>query len=182
MNGLDDRINIKGYFESILKEREKLEEERDRRMEERFARINDRFEAIDKALVLQAEEYARRLADLNGEYVRDRNRQSDYVTTDKWEATNKAESTARAAALLRVDEKFEEYVKRYEVRQREVDLLLAAQAGAADEAKRAVEDQGRKSDAFAREQGRKQSRNLGIASIGLGAIVFLANIVPLIAK
>lgn len=133
--------------------------------------MDERFAALDKALVLQAEEYARRLHSLNGEYQRDRQRQLGYVSADKFESTHKAEATARAAALLRVDEKFEDYVKRYEVRQREVDLLLAAQAGAADEAKRAVQD-----------AARKQNRNLGIASLTLGIIVFVANIIPVIVK
>lgn len=157
-------IGLKGYFERILKERDRLEVERDRRLDERF-------DAMDKALELQAAEYARRLHDLNGEYQRDRIRQNDYVTVDKWETTNEGERIARVAALLRVDEKFEEYVKRYEVRQREVDLLLAAQSGAADEARRAVE-----------EQGRKSNRNLGMASLGLGILVFGANLIPELLK
>lgn len=146
------------------RQREKFEAERDRRIDERFA-------ALDKALQLQATEYERRLHDLNGEFERDRTRQHDYVTVDKYESTLASEKIAREAALLRVDEKFDDYVKRYEIRQREVDLLLAAQAGAADEAKRAVE-----------EQGRKSNRNLGIASLILGAIVFGANLIPLVMK
>lgn len=134
-------------------------------------RLDERFQALSKALELQAVEYERRLHDLNGEFERDRVRQHDYVTVDKYESQLTAEKLAREAALLRVDEKFDEYVKRYEIRQREVDLLLAAQSGAADEAKRAVE-----------EQGRKSNRNLGIASLILGAIVFGANLIPLVVK
>lgn len=145
-------------------------------------RMEERLEALDKALVLQAEEYARRLHALNGEYQRDRERQSAYVTVDKWETMNESERVARIAALLRVDEKFEEYVKRYEARQREVDLLLAAQAGAAEEAKRAMEDAVRKSDSQSRELARRQSRNLGLASLTLGVIVFGANVLPLLVK
>lgn len=158
------KIGIKGYFERILHERERLEDER-------IERIEDRFDALDKALSLQAAEYARRLHDLNGEYQRDRARQNEYVTVDKWEATNKAEAMARSAALLRVDEKFDDYVKRYEIRQREIDVLLAAQAGASEEAKRAVE-----------QAARNSNRNLGMASLGLGIIVFIANILPLVIK
>lgn len=134
-------------------------------------RIEERFTALAKALELQAEEYERRLHALNGEYQRDRQRQSQYVTQDKWETTNEAERIARETALLRVDEKFDDYIKRYEIRQREVDLLLAAQAGAADEAKRAVE-----------EQGRKSNRNLGIASLVLGVVVFGANFIPVLVR
>lgn len=134
-------------------------------------RIWDRFGYSDEALRLQAKEYERRLHELNGAFERDRARQHDYVTTDKWETKNDAEQEAREAALLRVDEKFTEYVKRYEARQREVDLLLAAQAGAADQAKRAVEDQGRKSN-----------RNLGMASLALGIIVFISSVLPELIK
>lgn len=202
----DVYVSLREYFHALRAEDRK--------------RIDERFTALDKALELQAAEYARRLHALNGEYQRDRQRQAGYVATDKYEAGikaeaeararetmrmnerfddylemyekrhreledevrartpqaqfddyKKAESSARATALLRVDEKFDDYVKRYEIRQREVDLLLAAQAGAADEARRAVEDQGRKSN-----------RNLGIASLVLGMVVFAANIIPVLVK
>lgn len=164
LNGLDARIDTRAFFERILRERERLENER-------ISRVNDRFAAIDKALSLQASEYARRLHDLNGEYQRDRSRQNEYVTVDKWESTNKGEAIARAAALLRVDEKFTDYVKRYEVRQREVDLLLAAQKGAAEQAIRAAD-----------ETGRKANRNLGLASLSLGVLVLLANFIPILLR
>ena len=186
LNALDRTISDRGFFERILREREKFDEERDRR-------IDERFDALSKALELQAAEYARRLHDLNGEYQRDRARQHEYVTTDKWETTNEGEKIARETALLRVDEKFGEfqktitekfdgYVLRYEQRQREVDLLIAAQSGAAEEAKRAVEEAVRKSDAQARDQARRQNRNLGLASLGLGVIVFVANLLPYLTK
>jgi len=164
LNILDDRINARGFFERILQEREQMERER-------IARINDRFKAMEKALELQAVEYERRLHALNGEYQRDRERQNEYVTTDKWETRNEAEATARQTALQRIDEKFDDYIKRYELRQREVDVLLAAQQGAADEAKRAVEG-----------SARKANRNLGLASLALGLIVFAANTIPLLLK
>lgn len=153
----DVYVSLRDYFHAL-------------RAEDR-ARLDERLQALDKALQLQAKEYERRLHDLNGEFERDRTRQHDYVTIDKYEAQLTAEKLAREAALLRVDEKFQEYVKRYEARQREVDLLLSAQAGAADEARRAVEDQGRKSN-----------RNLGLASLGLGVIVFFANVIPEVIK
>lgn len=186
LNGLDARIDTRAFFERILNEREKLELVR-------MARLEDRFTAIDKALVLQADEYSRRLKDLNGEYQRDRTRQSQYVTIDKWETVNETEKVARETALLRVNERFDsgiehvnaqfqDYIKRYELERREVDLRLAAQAGAAEEAKRAVEEAVRKSDAQSRELARRQSRNLGLASLGLGLIVFFANVVPLFVK
>lgn len=150
-------VDLREYIERLLNERDR--------------RFDDRFVALDKALTLQATEYARRLYDLNGEYQRDRERQNAYVTVDKWEDRLKAEAMARSAALQRVDEKFEEYVKRYEVRQREIDLLLAAQKGAADAAIKAAE-----------EQGRKSNRNIAISGFILGVIVFLVNIIPTIVK
>ena len=173
----DDR----GFFERILSEREKFEAERDRRIEEKF-------EALDKALKLQAEEYARRLSDLNGEYHRDRERQHDYVTTEKYESTLDSEKIAREAALLRVNEKMDggfnrlneqltEYIKRYDLEKREIDLRLAAQIGAQEEAKRAAEEQGRKSDQLAKDQARKQGRNLAIVGFLLTGIIFAANFV-----
>lgn len=171
----DVYVSLRDYFHALRAQDQK--------------RIDERFDALDKALVLQAEEYARRLHDLNGSFKRDLARQSDYVTTDKWETTNTSEKTAREAALLRVNEKFEtgiqhvnqqfaDYVKRYELERREIDLRLAAQAGAAEEAKRQVEAQGRKIEEQQREQGRKQGRNLALASLALGVIVFLANFIP----
>jgi phosphopantetheine adenylyltransferase len=162
LNGLDDKINVKGYLERVLADHEKLEAER-------MKRIDERFEALGKALEIAAQEYARRLHDLNGEYKRDRERQAQYVTIDKYETQTRAEQIARETALLRVDEKFEEYVKRYEVRQREVDLVLSVQKGAAEQAIRAAE-----------ETGRKSNRNLAIASICLAGLVLLANIIPTI--
>lgn len=175
----DVYVSLRDYFHALRTEDQK--------------RINERFEALDKALKLQAEEYQRRLENLNGEYKRDQSRQANFVSLDKWESTNEAEKQARETALLRVNEKFDtgiqhvhdqlsEYIKRYELERREIDLRLAAQAGAAEEAKRAAEDQGRKSDNLAKDQARKQSRNLGLASLALGIFVFVANFLPDILK
>lgn len=164
--GLDERINIRGEIESIratLTEREK-------RIADQFEALdrllNERFVSLEKKLNTEAIELARRLHDLNGEYKRDRERQADYVRIEKFEdklktdaERLKAESVAREAALLRVDEKFDDYVKRYEQDKRETDLALAAQKGAAEQAKRAAE-----------EQGRKSNRNLAIATLLLGII------------
>ena len=160
---LHERISDRGYFEKFLAER-------DRRLDERFAEL-------DKALRLQAEEYARRLHELNGAFERDRERQGHYVTVDKYEDKMKAEAQARTLALERIDEKFEDYVKRYEARQREVDLLLTAQKAAAEAAQKAAEDEGRRIREQAAEQGRKQSRNLVVVGLALSAFVALANFV-----
>lgn len=164
-NGLlNERINVRGYFERILRERDLREAERDRRYQERF-------EAQEKELSLAAAEYARRLHDLNGEYKRDRERQAQFVSMEKFEdklrtdaERLRGESIAREAALLRVDEKFDEYVKRYEADKRETDLALALHKGAAEQAKQAAE-----------EQGRKANRNLGIATFTLAILVAAAN-------
>lgn len=149
-------------------------------VDERFQRVWDRFDATDKALRLQADEYQRRLEALNGEYKRDQARQTNYVTTEKFEDNLKAEKLAREAALLRVDEKFDDglrridekftdYVKRYEQDKRDLDILLAAQKGAAEAAKQA-----------ALEQGRKTNRNIAVVGSFLGIMVFLLNLLPYI--
>lgn len=172
LNNLDEKMNVKGHIaaiHAILQEREKFDTERDRR-------INERFAALDKALELQAKEYERRLHDLNGEYVRDRQRQNQYVTTDKYENNLTQEREKREFALARVDEKFEDYIKRYEARQREVDLLLSAQKGAAEEAKRAAEEQGRKIRDETEKQGRKQARNLLLMGLVLTGLIAAINI------
>lgn len=162
---MHERINIRGEIENIravLGEREKL--------------YDERFAAQEKALALQAREYERRLHDLNGEYKRDRERQKDYVTIDKYEDKLASEQEARENALTRVDERFEDYIKRYEARQREVDLLLTAQKAAAEAAKYAAEEQGRRALDATNAQARKTNRNLGIVSLVLGVIVVVVNV------
>ena len=152
-------------------------------------RLDERFQAQEHANELKAEELARRLEVLNHAHEQAREKERDFISRETYEtfvlryqdahqavkneivAATRAESEKLEAGLERVDEKFNEYVKRYEARQREVDLLLSAQKGAAEEAKRAVE-----------EQARKANRNLGIASLVLGVIVFAANTIPLLIR
>lgn len=112
-----------------------------------------------------------------------------FVRGDKYEDKLKAdgekferEAEARATALQRVDEKFEEYVKRYEQRQREVDLLLTAQKAAAEAAKQAAEDEGRRSRQAVQEQSRKTNRNLAVVSLILGGIVIVVNVLLTLLK
>jgi hypothetical protein len=152
-------------------------------------RLDERFQAQEHANVIKAEELARRLEVLNHAHEQAREKERDFIQRETYEtfvvryqdahqslkneivAATKAQQDRVESSFERVDEKFNEYIKRYEVRQREVDVLLAAQKGAAEEAKRAVE-----------EQGRKSNRNLGMVSLGLGIIVFLANTIPLLIK
>lgn len=47
LNGLDSRIDTRGYFERILTERDKRDAERDRRLDERF---ESQEKAVDAAL------------------------------------------------------------------------------------------------------------------------------------
>ena len=74
LNDLDDsKIGIRGYFERILVEREKLDAERDRRLDERF-------EAQDKA-VLKAETAARETLKAHNDLIRQsRDRDATYAT------------------------------------------------------------------------------------------------------
>lgn len=78
-------------------------------LEIKVARLQEKLEARDQALKVQAEEYARRLHDLNGEYKRDRDRQQEYVRTDRFEAAMNVEK-----------DKFAEFVERYETRHEEI--------------------------------------------------------------
>lgn len=173
-NNLDDRINIRGKLESIQAT-----------MDEREKRFEDYRISVKEALNIQAEEYSRRLHELNGEYKRDRERQADFVRSDKYEDKLKAdeekfkrEAEARETALLRVDEKFNDYVRRYEQDKRDLDILMAAQRGAADEAVRAAERFAGQAREKANEQGRKTTRNLTIMGLGLTIFVLLANLIP----
>lgn len=173
-NNLDDRINIRGKLESIQAT-----------MDEREKRFEDYREGVKEALALQASEYSRRLHELNGEYKRDRERQADFVRSDKYEDKLKAdeekfkrEAEARETALLRVDEKFNDYVRRYEQDKRDLDVLLAAQKGAAEEAVRAAEKFALAAKDKANEQGRRTARNLTVMGLGLTAFVIFSSFIP----
>lgn len=170
------------------------------KLEIQVARLQEKVEARDKALTVQAKEYERRLHDLNGEYKRDRERQTDFVSIDKYEdkiaamdeartTAVEAEKMARETALQRVDEKFIEYVKKWEQIQAEQAATIVTLSQAAAEAKRIAEDQGRQTRAEAetaarrqkdeqQEAARRQTRNITLMGIGLAFIVGLANILP----
>jgi predicted PolB exonuclease-like 3'-5' exonuclease len=139
------------------------------------ALFDERFGALAKALELQAEEYERRLEDLNHAHEEARLVASRTVTREAFDQYVATEREKREFALDRVNEKFEDYIKRYEQRQREVDLLLSAQQGASEEAKRSAEEQGRKSRDAIGEQARKQNRNLMIVGLVITVAVAAAN-------
>lgn len=135
------------------------------RFDVRLSVLETKVEERDKALGKQATEYERRLKDLNNEASRIQDVLNRSVTAEKFEdyVKNEADKTAaaldqeeqkRVLALERVDEKFDEYVKRYEQRQRDIDNVLAAQKGAAEEARRIAEDSARKT----REESETQWR------------------------
>lgn len=176
------------------------QEDRIRSLEVAIAVLETTVRATEKALELQALEYERRLHALNGEYTRDRERQKDYITVDKYEdkieamdkarvAAVEAEKSAREAALLRVNENLNDYVKRWEQRQRETEMTISTLSAAAAEAKQIAENQGRQTreeaDQEARRQKeaaeanmRRQNRNITIMGICLAAIVGLVNLLP----
>lgn len=171
-----------------------------RSLEVATAKLEVTLQKMDQATELQAQEYSRRLHELNGEYKRDRERQADFVSTDKYEdkiaamdeariAAVHSEKEAREQALLRVDEKFEEYVQRWELRQREMDQTINTLSKAAAEAKNIAESQGRQTRAEAEasaqrakdaaaEATRRQTRNITIMGIILATVVGVANFVP----
>lgn len=129
--------------------------------------MDERFDALDKALALQAEEYERRLTALNHAHDKAVQVQHTYVTQDKFEDRVATDQEKLETALLRTDEKFQDYLKRYEARQREVDLAL----GIADSAAKRAQE-------ISEEQGRKANRNIAIATLVLGIIVAGANWIP----
>lgn len=78
LNSLDKTISDRGYFERILKERERFEQERDRRLEERFA-------AQQVALEFAAKELARRLEVLNHAHEQARQKEHDFLLKSTYE-------------------------------------------------------------------------------------------------
>lgn len=133
-------------------------------LDTKFNTIDERFAALNKALELQAREYSRRLEDLNHAHARAVEVQSTFVSIDKYEAATQAEERARKLALDRLDEKLEEYILRYEIRQREIDQALAIGEGASREAQRIAE-----------EQGRKTNRNMAILGVVVAIVVAVSN-------
>jgi hypothetical protein len=65
LNGIDERINARGFFERILAERDKTDAEREKRLNERFAgqekAVVKAEQRLDDTLRGFPEEYARRL-------------------------------------------------------------------------------------------------------------------------
>lgn len=139
------------------------------------ARIEAVADAVQTATKLQASEYERRLEALNHAHEKAIQVQHTYVTQDKYEATLEAEKLARDIALTRIDERFMEFVTRYEARQREVDLLIAAQKGAAEEAKRTAAQTEQKAIAATVAATHKTNRNLGIMALVVTLVVAIAN-------
>lgn len=169
-------------------------------LEVRLARLEEQVRAGEKAVRLQAEEYKRRLETLNHAHEQIQEILKLSVTSDKFEEYIKTENKAREEAqkveadkrelaLDRVNEKFDDYVKRWEQIQSEQAQQIVTLSAAAAEAKRIAQDQGRQTreeaDRMARQQQtaaelaqRKQTRNITVAGITLAAIVGLANLLP----
>jgi hypothetical protein len=143
--------------------------------------VEERTHANERALTLQAHEYERRLDSLNHAHEKAVEVQHTYVTADKYEASLTSEANARALALDRIDEKFSDHVKRYELRQSELDLSIQASDNAAkqiaataaalaqdakDAAARQAEDARQKAEAVER----RANRNLVVAGLLISAI------------
>lgn len=153
-----------------------------------LVRLDERQDADRKAVQLQAAEYERRLDALNHAHERAVQVQHTYVTQDKYEDKVHAEASARSLALERIDEKFNDHVKRYELRQREIDLNAAALKSAqeliaqtaATTAAAAKEESSREADrakqtALAVE--RRANRNLTIVGIAVAVISIGASLI-----
>lgn len=179
-------------FESVNEFREQLNDQ--------AATFIARTEA-DSRLMALSEKLETESARLNASIAEMRDQMASergiYVTIEKYEDRLKGESTAREMALIRVDEKFADYVKRWEQRQREIDIELVAQKNAAAQknavleaasldAQKIAEEQGREAIAAAQELARttnansaelarRTNRNMGIAGIAVVIIVAIAN-------
>lgn len=146
-----------------------------------------RLEAVATALELQAKEYERRLSDLNHAHAQREQRERTYVTLDKYEDKVEAEAKAREIALDRLDEKHADLVKRYELRQREIDLanqahenaLKLVQAEAARAAQDAKDQAAASADAAKAKADaveRRANRNLVIAGLLISTIAIGASL------
>ena len=158
-------------------------------MSKRLARLEERQDVVKEALTLQAAEYERRLQTLNHENERIASVLAGSVSQERFEQYVKNESEKRELALERVNEKFDDYVRRAEQRQREMDLLIQAQEQAAREAKEAVaraERDASKAASQAAQQAKDEAaraearanRRVYIAFSILALLVAVVNLVP----
>lgn len=174
--GSDSAISSRGWTIETLKEL----------IEVRLAAFKELDVERGRALRLQHEEYQRRLVALNGEAGRIREAHELSVSAEKFEDYTNAQATAQnerenrdkealAAALLRINEKFDDYVLRYEQRQREVDQALALQEGAAQESKRITELEAQRTQHRIEEASRKTNRNMAALAMLLTITIAAAN-------
>jgi chromosome segregation ATPase len=159
-----------------------------RQLELEVARLQERLTARAEALRLQADEYERRLDVLNHAHEEAREVASRTVSRKEFEDYVKATGTAREQAvkteadkrelaLLRVDEKFQDYVKRYEQRQREVDQALTIQKTASEAAKQFAADAAQKAQLAVAEQASETNLRMGVLGLFLSAVVIVVNFV-----
>lgn len=139
-------------------------------LELRVRELEVRAEERAHAVGLQAVEYERRLEILNHENARvtdvlahsvAQDRFDDYVRTER-ARSDEFMKTAQATletALERVNERHDEFVRRYDTRQKEVDAILWGQS------------------AVQAEESKHSSRTLSIVSVALAAIVIVVNVV-----
>lgn len=187
LGGLDERINIRGEIESLratLTEREKRVDAELRRLEQlfaaklqeelnlRLARRQDDLRAIEKA----EQAMNKRLDSMNElrEQLNDQARR--FVSSEKFDDNLQVEKVAREAALLRVDEKFDDYVKRYEQDKRDIQIAMSAQKAATDSAERTAEKFAQEAKDKANDQARRTNKNLQYASVFLAIVVVSTNI------
>jgi methionine synthase I (cobalamin-dependent) len=141
-------------------------EPRVRHIEIMVAKMASENEGKELALRLQATEYERRLETLNNENSRIANvlaksvsqdRFDDYVMAERAREEELAKTSKQASdlALDRVNEKFDEFVRKYELRQKEVDAILTAQS------------------AVVAAQAKTFTRNVAIATIALTIIIII---------
>jgi hypothetical protein len=128
--------------------------------------IDERFEALNKALVLQAAEYERRLNELNDEYSRIERIQNEYVTHNKyddyiknhqiWAEQMKEILHQRIANVYDEFNKFKSSIEK-EIAVQQTETIATKE--------------------FSTEQHRRGTRNIAIATIAIAIVVAVTNVI-----
>lgn len=109
-------------------------------MEERIQALHELASEKDKALILQAAEYARRMDIIQLIAEEGQRYQNVFVTLEKWEARTETDNVARESALKRIDEILEGFTKRYEEDRHNEALRAQAQETSLRDVQKAAED------------------------------------------
>jgi hypothetical protein len=195
LNNLDNRINDRGFFERILKERKNVDEERDRRFDERFEaqeKALDKAEAAQLRVNVAQNDFRSTLKEQSAEFItraeinlsiRDLLSQIEHIKEDASSAREYINSLmttqmeTREARFIKIEK---EYTRRFELdahRKELQDLALNYSEGKTEAARALAEN-----SALEVRMGKVenfQSRMIGVAA---AAPVVTAIIVYLLTR